>query len=258
MYEYDRREGIAHIARQAGKILLEAIPDRDIVIKEGVQNFYTAADLASEKAIIDFIHENYSGDAVISEETASDITDPLTVNRLWVVDPLDGTNNFRYQRNYSCVSIGYVEKGKVQMGAVYNPFRNELFYAEKSKGAFVNGRKIQTAQKNELAKAVVGTDVSYDPAVTRAQLETFLKLQPTPWVLIRACAVLAMCEVASGRMDLYFHRDLKPWDNAAGMLIAQEAGALVTTMDRSTPSFMSSGLVIGNPSLVEQFFQQVR
>ena len=143
------------------------------------------------------------------------------------------------------------------MGAVYDPFRDELFYAEKGGGAFVNGNKISVSEQRELSKASVATDNSYDPEGTRRNLETVLKISPSPWVLMKGSAVLTMCEVAAGRIDVYFHSSLKPWDNAGAFLIAKEAGAEVVDLSGQDTNFLTENAVVGNKQLVTQFVQLV-
>lgn len=255
----NRSEVIQQAARAAGGAIRKAVPAEGVVEKEGRANLVTAADLASEKAIVEIIRANFPDDSILSEETTSNIENPLMVDRLWVIDPIDGTNNFRYQRNYSAVSIGYVEKGVIQMGAAYDPFRDELFYAEKGEGAYLNGRKINVSDNGDLSKAFVATDNSYSPKETREELELLLKLDPMPWILIKGSAVLTMCEIAAGRIDLYVRSNaLKPWDNAAAFLIAEEAGAKIRDIKGKDVNFMSKSIVVGNEILVDQFLQAIK
>lgn len=236
----------------AGKAIKRILPTDEVLEKEGKGNFVTAADLASEREIIDIIKSNYSRDAILSEETRADLGDILSLDRLWVIDPLDGTNNFRFERNYSCVSVGYVEKGIIKAGAVYDPFRKELFFAEKDSGAYLNDRPIKVGNQTDLDKATIATDNDYDPEVTRRNLGLILRFKSMPWMLIKGSAVLAMCDVASGRIDLYFHTALKPWDNAAAFLIIKEAGGQVKDLDGADITFLSPRAIVGNSNLVQQ------
>jgi len=245
-------------ARAAGEAVRKAVPTEGVIEKEGRANLVTAADLASEKAIVDIIRSNYPDDKILSEETASDLDDPLAVPRLWVIDPIDGTSNFRYQRSYCAVSVGFVERGVIQMGAIYNPFDDELFSAERGKGAFLNGIKIRVGDASDLSKASVATDNSYDPEGTKRNIELLLKIKPTPWALIKGSAVLTMSETAAGRFDLYFHTVLKPWDNAAAFLIAEEAGAKIRDVEGNPINFMTKSAVVGNEKLVGQFLQSIK
>jgi myo-inositol-1(or 4)-monophosphatase len=254
----DELSVLKEVALKAGTAVKKAEPSEGIITKEGRANFVTAADLASEKIIMDEIHESFPSDKILSEETENHITELLSEPHLWVIDPIDGTNNFRFGRNYSAVSIGYVENGVLKGAAVYDPFNDDLFTAEKGKGAFLNGTKIQTSSLESLAEAVIATDNSYDPAGTKRNLEIVLRMPVTPWCLMRGSAVLTMCDAASGRIDLYFHNSLKPWDNAAAFLIAEEAGALVVGIDGQEISFLSEHVIIGNHSLVDQFLASIK
>lgn len=248
---------IQQAIRTAGQAVKNAVPSSGVIQKEGRANIVTAADLASEKILMDAIKTNFPGEEILSEETTSTITDPLKVEKLWVIDPIDGTNNFRFERNYSAVSVGYVENGVPQFGVVYDPFRDELFFAQKGKGAFLNEQKISIGKSSDLAKATVATDNSYDPAGTKYNLELALRLPVTPWILMKGSAVLTMCDVACDRIDLYYHTSVKPWDNAAAFLIVEEAGGVIKDYDGSTPTFLTQNFVMGNEELVHQFLTGV-
>lgn len=246
------KDVIAQAARSAGKAMLSKKPDEGVVTKGGRANIVTAADLVSEKVLIDTIKKYFPNDPILSEETESSLNDPLSLDKLWVIDPIDGTNNFRYQRNYSSISIGYIEKGIIKHAAIYDPFRDELFAAEYQHGAYLNDLKINVSDQTKLSKASVATDNSYDPSGTRHNLELFLKINPSPWVMIKGSAVLTLCELACGRVDVYFHTYMKPWDNAAAQLIVQEAGGILRDFNGNKINFLSSDIVAGNKTLVEQ------
>jgi myo-inositol-1(or 4)-monophosphatase len=173
------------------------------------------------------------------------------------MDPIDGTVNFRYERDYSGISVAYVENGKVQVGMVLNPFRNEFFHAERGQGAFVGDKKLHVSNQSEITKATVYTDDTYNPAGLRLTLEALLRLPQVPWLLLRGSAVLEFCDIAAGRADLYFHRNLKPWDNAAGFLIVEEAGGVITDHSGKKVNFMSDQVIAGNPKLVEKFAKAI-
>jgi myo-inositol-1(or 4)-monophosphatase len=254
----ERSELAQQAAIIAGEIIRSSHPQAGSVSKEGRLNFVTAADLASEKAIIDHIRKEFPDDAILSEETNAELDDPLSVSRLWVIDPIDGTNNFRRQRDYSGVSIGYVEHGETILGAIYNPFRDELFTAQKGKGAFLNGERIYTAQEKELANTEIASDNWYDPAGTRQNLEIIMKLNPVPFIFMKGSAVLLFSEIACGRMDLYFHNFLKPWDNSAGFLLVREAGGVVKDFKGDDVNFLSPQAVAGNTHIVDQFLNKIK
>jgi myo-inositol-1(or 4)-monophosphatase len=243
---------------EAGKAVRNANPTKGIVAKdEGGMNFLTATDLAVETILKKAIQENFPGHAILSEETKSDIKDPLSVDHLWIMDPIDGTVNFRYERGFSGISLAYVERGEAQVGMILNPFRNEFFHAEKGKGAFVDERRIHVADQSDIAKGTVYIDNNYDSKGIRLTLEALLKLPQIPWLVLMGSAVLALCDVAAGRGDLYFNRKLKPWDNAAGFLIVQEAGGVTLNFKGEKVNFTSEQVIAGNSELAEKFVRTI-
>ncbi len=251
-----RIEVIKNAAKLGGEKMLHGIPTDGVISKEGHANIVTATDIATEKIIISIIKEHFPHDAILGEEeTSAKIENPLGQEHLWVIDPIDGTNNFRSDRNFSAVSIGYVTSGIVQLGAIFNPYRNELFFAERGKGAFSNDKKIQVSDQKDLDEACIETGNCYDTEGTRRNLTNVLQLPVTPWVLIRASAALAMADVACGRLDLFFNRGQRSWDNAAASLLLEEAGAVIKNLDGTEPTILSPDTVTGNPVLVEAFLQ---
>jgi myo-inositol-1(or 4)-monophosphatase len=225
-------------------------------VKSTAGDLVTAADLASEKVITRIIKASFPHDLVISEETkegqellTKDHLDQLTG---WVIDPIDGTNNFKKGMAYSGISIGYLENGQITIGVVYDPYRRELYIAEKDKGATKNGQPIQVSDKGVFdAGTRVCTSNSYEGG-TQANLDRFMKLGHV-WVDVLGSAVLIMTDVACGRLDLYHHNGLKPWDNAAAFLIAEEAGAKIVDLQGQSTTWLTSEVVMGNPALVDEF-----
>lgn len=255
----DRKQLIRDLARTAGKLIKNSSPTQGIVEKSGRMNFATAADLASEKLIIATIKKHFPDDQILSEETHAQISDPENIGHLWVIDPIDGTNNFAAQRNYSAVSIGYVEKGVIKLGCAYNPFVEEFYLAEIGKGIYLNGKKMQVGEKSDLEKITLMIDNSYHPEDTKKLLQTLIKgLDQIPFLLIRGSAVLAMCDIACGRADIYFHTSLEPWDNTAAFLIIREAGGIVKDLENNDASFLSPIAIAGNKILVEKFLEKIK
>lgn len=248
-----RKHVIKQASLDAGKFIKNAEPTDGIVYKEGRGNFVTTADMQSEKIVIDLIKQHFPNDLILSEESNNDLKDILSVENLWIIDPIDGTNNFAHHRNYSCISIGYAEKGILQLGAVYNPFSDELFFAEKDTGAFLNDKKVSISDKQDITKAYVCTDNSYSPEKTRRHIELVLAIEPTPFTFIKGSAALTMCEVAAGRMDLYFHTCINAWDTAAGLLMIQEAGGVAKNFAGKVVTFDSPEIIVGNETIVDSF-----
>mgnify|MGYP001609215083 FL=1 len=256
----DFLEILISAVKAGGKAARSVVPSSGIIPKEGRGNFVTAGDLASEKAVLKIIKKQFPKDAILSEETESNLSNSelLNLNRLWVLDPIDGTNNFRNYRHYSCVSLGYVEKGVILAGAVYDFYHDELFYGKKGKGAYLNDQPIHVGTQKDFTQATIATDNSYVPEETRQIIKLLLKIDPFPFMLMRGSGALMMCEIASGRTDLYFHTVLKPWDNAAGFLIIEEAGGIVRGLKGENINFLSPTVVAGNRELVKQFVERIR
>lgn len=245
--------------KAGGKAAKSVVPSSGIIPKEGRGNFVTAGDLASEKAVLKIIKKHFPKDAILSEEIESKLSsnDLLALERLWVLDPIDGTNNFRNQRHFSCVSLGYIEKGVIKAGAIYDFYHDELFHAVKGRGAYLNNQPISVGTQKDFTQATIATDNSYVPEETKYNLELLLKINPVPFILMRGSAALMMCEIASGRTDLFFQTVLKPWDNAAGFLIIEEAGGIVKGLKGEKINFLSPAVVVGNREFVNQFVKKI-
>jgi myo-inositol-1(or 4)-monophosphatase len=225
-------------------------------VKSSEGDFVTAADIGSQQAIVDIIKAAYPDDLIISEEMTEgqQLLTPGNLPQLtgWVIDPLDGTNNFKKDMAYSGVSIAYIENGEAVIGVVYNPYRKELYQARKGSGATRGGQPIHVSDAVSFnAGTRVCTSNSYEGG-TQANLERYAHLGEV-WVDVLGSSVLIMTDVASGRLDLYHHNGLKPWDNAAAFLIAQEAGAKITDLSGKPTTWLSSEVVMGNTPLVNEF-----
>ncbi len=201
--------------------------DLKISNKEGINNWVTEADHASEKAIIETIHKDYPDHFILSEETGEIKSNS---EYKWIIDPIDGTINFASGIPLCCVSIGIEKEGKMIMGAVYNPFIEELFFAQKGFGASLNDKKIHVSQKTEALHSclVTGFPYSYlDSENSPLQVfERFIR-KGVP-VRRLGSAAIDLCWVAAGRFDGFYEHSLQAWDSAAGFLIVEEAGGKVT------------------------------
>lgn len=257
---HNRLDTLNLAIKNAAAAIQKVSAQSGIVEKKGRGNFVTAVDVASEKAIIETIKKYHPSDTILSEETASDIVyDSIpAIPHLWIADPIDGTNNLRFDRNYSAISLAYAHHGVVQFGIAHDPFRDETFFAHKGKGAYLNDKPIHVGSEANLEKAIIGTDNSYKPTGTRRNLEIILKLPVTPWTLMKGASVNSMCDVATGRIDLYFQTCVKPWDNAAAFLIVEEAGGVVRGFDGNPVPFWTNSPIAGNATLVKQFVSALK
>lgn len=231
----------------------------DIVQHKGKDphNFVTKADLASEKAIIDIITTNFPKDHILSEE-GSELEKLLKAKHLWIIDPLDGTNNFKHQRRCSAVSIAYVENGATQIGAVYDFYHEELYFAPKGKGAYLNNKPIQVSKESKLSHSVIATDNAADEESFRKNINSIMSLKPIPWITLMGSGVLGLCSVASGKVDLLVNAHMFPWDHAAAFLIIEEAGGIVRDWDGKKAHFATKGSISGNKTLAEAFLTHLK
>jgi myo-inositol-1(or 4)-monophosphatase len=221
---------LERLARQAGEILRLGYEQEHQVDYKGAIDLVTEIDHQSEELVLGEIQRLFPGHQIVSEEIG---LVPGRAGEQWFVDPLDGTVNYAHGIPFFSVSIAYAHEGTVTLGAVYDPMRDELFTAERGKGARVNGRSLRVSQVTELPRSLLVTGFPYDAwSNPRNNLEyygRFAKL--TQGVRRLGSAALDLCYVAAGRVEGYWELSIKPWDVAAGGLIASEAGATVTSID---------------------------
>jgi myo-inositol-1(or 4)-monophosphatase len=220
---------IERLARDAGAILREGYSKEHQISFKGVIDLVTEVDRASEEFLLGEINRRWAGSYIMAEE--SGVTDG-NADHSWYVDPLDGTVNYSHHIPIFSVSIGYAHQGRMQIGAVYDPMRDELFSGERGRGAWLNGNPIQPSNTDELQKSLLVTGFPYDAWNTpQDNFANFVKLAKlTQGVRRLGSAALDACYVAAGRFDGFWEMSLKPWDVAAAGLIAEEAGALVTNV----------------------------
>lgn len=198
--------------------------------KEGRNNLVTEADHASEKAIFEVIRKQYPDHFILSEETGELAQDS---SYKWIIDPIDGTINFAHGIPLNCVSIGIEKDGEMIMGAVYNPHLNEMFFAEKGKGATLNDQPIRVSGETSAGKACLVTGFPYTYLdMPNGPLQVFERFVRAGVPVRRlGSAAIDLCWVACGRFDGFYEHKLEAWDSAAGFLIVQEAGGQVTHFD---------------------------
>ncbi|MFM9020648.1 MAG: inositol monophosphatase family protein [Sediminibacterium sp.] len=203
--------------------------------KEGINNLVTEADHAAEKAIFDVIQSDFPGHALLSEEAGEIIQD---ASYKWIIDPIDGTVNFAHGIPLCCVSIALEQEGKIIMGAVLNPFLQELFFAQKGWGATLNDRKLQVSSQQNVGASCLVTGFPYTYLdAPNGPLTVFEKLIRKGIPVRRlGSAAIDLCWVAAGRFDGFYEHKLQAWDSAAGWLIVEEAGGRVTDFQGNTYS----------------------
>jgi len=213
--------------KESAQILRRGFGSKLKITKKGPINIVTEVDMASEKKIISIIKNRFPDHRILAEESSpKEGSSPFR----WIIDPLDGTTNYAHHLNLFCTSIGVEYKGEMILGGIYNPIQNELYFAEKGKGATLNGRRIHVSKNTDLSECLLVTGFPYDtPKKAQFYLEYFRRfLQRAQGIRRLGSAALDLAYVANGTFDAFWEFNLKPWDMAAGILIVKEAGGQVT------------------------------
>jgi myo-inositol-1(or 4)-monophosphatase len=242
-------------ARAAGSIINRAALDveRLTVANKGLNDFVSEVDHASEKAIIDILLEAYPGHAILAEESGRQHGAKHS-EFLWIIDPLDGTTNFLHGLPIYAVSIALVFRGKVEQAVVYDPARNDLFYASKGRGAYLNDRRLRVSKRIRLADALIGTGFPFRRGDNFKRYVQMFEAVMTQCAGLRrpGAAALDLCYVAAGWYDGFFETGLSPWDVAAGSLLVSEAGGLVGNFTGEADFLYQREVVAGTPKVYGQ------
>jgi myo-inositol-1(or 4)-monophosphatase len=239
-------------ARDAGSVLAERFGRKIEIANKSEIDLVTESDLASERLIIDRIKTYYPRHAILAEESgASEPVDRESGSDWrWIIDPLDGTTNYAHGYPCFCVSIGLECQGRMELGVVYDPLRDEMFSAERGQGAALNGRRIRVSSIPTLASALLCTGFPYDVRERSEFARHFANfIMAAQGVRRDGAAALDLAYVAAGRFDGFWEEGLKPWDVAAGALIIEEAGGRVSDYDNqpldifTPPMLASNGLI---------------
>lgn len=251
----------AELARLAAKTAV-AVGDRikvdDVEIvtrKRGRANFATAADHAAEAEILRRLRAHDRTIPILAEESAD--RKLRGSERLWVVDPLDGTLNFSQGVQFYCVAIGYVEDGRVRAAAIHAPRTGETFVAHDGGGATLNGTRIAVSSVARASDAMACTSLAF--RATARKDSRFVALNSTVSRLrVLGSAALEICYVACGKLDLFVHESLAPWDVAGAQLVAREAGAVVRSLKTGADAAWDEPqVVIGNPKVVKDLLTKL-
>lgn len=249
-------EVAAQALREAGELVRERFLKENKVKLKGQGNLVTEADILSEQTILRTFRREFPGFRLISEESEAVLGDsPFT----WIIDPLDGTNNFSFGIPFLCLSAALVRGEEILLGLIYDPLRRELFWAQKGGGAFLNHQPISAVGERELRRALVAFDLGYDEERGREMLEFSRRL----WFKVHSLRILGsgalgLAYVAAGRIDLYLHRCLYPWDISAGRLIVEEAGGVVTDWEGKDLNLNSREIIAGRRSVHQEFISRLK
>ncbi|MDQ6685921.1 MAG: inositol monophosphatase [Pseudomonadota bacterium] len=242
-------------ARSAGAIINRASLDleRLQVSTKSANDFVTDVDRACEAVIIDTLLAAYPGHGILAEESGSE-RGARDSDYVWIIDPLDGTTNFIHGLPIYAVSIALAFRDQVQQAVVYDPARNDLFYASRGRGAFLNDKRLRVSKRNRLSESLIGTGFPYRADDDNdATLKAFRTVMESCVGLRRpGAAALDLCYVAAGWYDGFFEKGLSPWDVAAGSLLVSEAGGLVGNYTGEADFLHRREVIAGNPKVYGQ------
>ncbi len=245
-------------ARAAGALLKQNYEKPHCITMKGAIDPVTESDFASQKLIVNLIHQAFPDHGILAEEVMDGVGEgakgrgpwpaPQKTPCRWIIDPLDGTVNFAHGFPLFCVSIAFEAAGVLEYGVVYDPLREELFEAQRGGGATLNGRVLGVSRVDELGAALLATGFPYD--VRQRLPETLARLGGVLGIsqgLRRGgSAALDLAYVAAGRLDGFWEENLKPWDTAAGVLLVTEAGGVVSTFSGSSYDVTSPNILASN------------
>ena len=246
---------IIKAAFEAGKLLMDKFESGLRVEFKGKYDLVTEADRQAEALIIKLIRERYPDHDFLAEEgdypeTGSDYR--------WIIDPLDGTTNYAHGFPWFAVSIALEVKGRLELGVVYNPYVGDFYVAERGSGAFLNERRLKVSTIDTLERSLLATGFAYDHKKCKANnYDYFTRFQKEAQACRRpGAASLDLASVAAGRFDGFWELKLKPWDLAAGILLIEEAGGLVSNFD-GLPMTLESQECMASNRLIHEEMQAI-
>lgn len=243
--------------KNAAKIMINASRISDGTEKKGDRNFVTLYDKKVQEYIIDALMLKYPYAKFLGEEEERDTDDPYT-GYCFICDPIDGTANFRRGYKHSAISLALAKDGEIICGVVYDPYLDELFYAEKGKGSFLNRKRLEM-KDTVLKESMVGFGTAlYYPELIDKTMTMLTRIMPDCEDIRRTgSAALDLCYLACGRHDMFFELSLFPWDFAAGSIIITEAGGVITDRNgKKPPLHKRSEIYAGNQNVYKEFFDR--
>jgi myo-inositol-1(or 4)-monophosphatase len=245
-------------AKKAGELIIKILESNTVNFKGDDQNnLVTQADLESEKFITAAIKENFPDHQILGEEYGK------TENQsefMWVLDPVDGTNNIAHGHPYFAVNIGLIQNEEIIVGVTHAPKLNETWHASKGAGAFLNDKQIKVSKTKTLSKSLLSTGFPYDrkgELYEKAMNHYHNAMQNSHGVRRQGAAAIDMAYLATSRLDGFFEFTLKPWDIVPGILIIEEAGGKVTNMDGSKVDIYAENIVASNNKIHEEIIEKI-
>ena len=248
------------VAGRAGRKLNRDFRDVEHmqVARKGPADFVSMADQKSEDIIYDRLNEARPGYGFLMEERG--IVEGTDKSHRWIVDPLDGTTNYIHGMPHFSVSIALEREGEIVAGVVYNPATDEMFHAEKGRGAWLADRRLRVAKRTHMDEAVFGTGM---PFFGKSGHATFLKelhqiMPHCAGIRRMGSAALDLAWVAAGRFDGFWERKLQPWDIAAGVILVREAGGFVADLEDGDDVMASGSLIAGNEEMTALLSEKLK
>ena len=242
--------------RSTGRVVAERFYGPKKVTFKGPSNPVTDVDELAEMKILSFLREEFPDFGFLGEESVG-AGEKVGSGYVWIVDPIDGTRNYVAGIPFFSMVIGLVCDGDVLLGVNYDPMRDEMFTAAKGKGAFLNGRPITISKKTAIEQCIIGLDLSYNSVGAMHSLKVVESIWPgMQSARIMGSSALGTSYAAAGRIDLYFHHRLAPWDIVAGLLLVKEAGGVITDRNGGIPSLYPDGLAASNAILHAEFMKR--
>jgi len=245
-------------ARSAGNIITRHMDRLDALTVEtkGRNDFVSEVDRMAEQEIIAILRKAYPDHAILGEETGASDGDEFQ----WIIDPLDGTTNFLHGVPHFAVSIALKRNGRLEVGVIYDPVRQELWTAHRGGGATLEGRRIRVSKLPDLEGALLGTGF---PHKAQQHMDAYLGMfkalaKHAADIRRPGAAALDLAYVAAGRLDGFWEIGLQPWDMAAGLLLIQEAGGVVGDFTGGPNHFKSGNVVAGNPRVFAHIIREIR
>ncbi len=227
------------------------------VSMKGPANFVSAADRRAEETLFAELSKARPGYGFLGEEGG--VREGADKTHRWIVDPLDGTTNFLHGIPHFAISIGLEREGTVIAGLIYNPINDEMFIAERGKGAFLNEKRIRVAARSRLDLAVVACPLPHiGRADELASRETVAMQSQVAGLRRYGAAALDLAWVAAGRLDAYWERNIKPWDIAAGIILVREAGGFISDCDGGDDMYAKGHIVAGNDGMQKEVLRLLK
>ena len=246
-------EVASEAVRAAGELIRAGWNQEKEISFKGRADIVTNVDVAAEKKILEILTAEFPDFGILAEESKP-IAGQSTYT--WVVDPLDGTRNYAHGIPHFCSIVALAEGNDIVAGVTYDPVREEMFTAQQGQGAFLNGSRISVSESGELDQCLLSCDLGYVDEKAGLAIDLVRSLWPGMYsVRMMGSAGLGVAYAAAGRVDLFFHHSLSPWDIASGIILVQEAGGEVVDRQGHQATLFSPSVICSSTALVETFLK---